>query len=68
MMIGLEFSMSLGRQIPQWHRDLCFVTGRDRIVIVANVTEQYANDTVGKIAARGQAKGKLAKRLPPRHR
>jgi hypothetical protein len=68
MTVGLEFCMSLGKQIPQWHRNLCFVTGRDRIVIVANVTEKYANDAVEKIAARGQAKGKLAKRLPPRYR
>jgi hypothetical protein len=68
MLIGLEFSMSLGKQIPQWHRDLCFVSSARRTVIVANATEQYANDTVEKIIRRGQVKGKLAKQLPPRYR
>jgi hypothetical protein len=67
MLIGLDFSMSLGKLIPQWHRDLCFATGSSKIVIVADVTKQQADNTVERIIQRGQVKGKLGKRLPPQY-
>jgi hypothetical protein len=60
--------MSFGKKIPQWHRDLCFVTGANRIVIVAKVTERHAGNVVGKIIQQEQVKGKLANQLAHRYR
>jgi hypothetical protein len=65
ILIGLEFVLSLGKQIPQWHRELCFVNGANRFVIVANVTEQRMNETARAIIQAGLVKGKLAKKLLP---
>ncbi|HEY2460228.1 MAG TPA: hypothetical protein VGI16_05455 [Candidatus Acidoferrum sp.] len=65
ILIGLEFVLSLDKQMPPWHRDLCFVNGSSRFVIVANVTERLMNETTERIIRAGHVKGKLAKKLLP---
>jgi hypothetical protein len=63
ILIGLEFVISLGRQIPLWHRNLCFVNSPGRKVVVANMTEKWIDDSAIKIVQSGQVKGKLAKKI-----
>lgn len=63
IVIGLEFALGLGRRISRAQRQLCFVTGSQHLVVVANVTEKSMNDAFDGVVRAGRAKGKLASRL-----
>jgi hypothetical protein len=57
--VGLEFVLSLGKQIPDWHRNCCFVTAPNRPVIVTDHSQKQMRSRSIQIVQSGNVKGKL---------
>lgn len=63
--IGLEFWLSMGDQIPEGFRSTCFATGPDRPVIINGHTDSIMDERARDVIRSGSVKGKLARNLPP---
>lgn len=59
VLVGLEFVLSLGKQIPEWQRGLCFVNSASRKVIVTNHTEEGMTNNIKELLRKGMVRGKL---------
>lgn len=61
--VGLEFWLSLGKQIPEEFRNLCFATKPYRPVVVNGHTDAIMQERGEEVVRSGGAKGKLARNL-----
>jgi len=61
--VGLEFVLSLGKQIPDWHRKYCFVKGANRPVIITDHSQQHMQTRSIQMMQDGDVKGKLARKI-----